>query len=249
MREMDSGSGQTHTAAGFPATHWSVVLQAVASGSPESEAAFAKLCEAYWRPLYAFLRYKGYAPPQAEDLTQEFFARILRKEVVLDPEREGGKFRSFLLTALKRFEANEWHRERTQKRGGGKLALQIDETAEAQLQGMGTDQATPEALYEQHWACTVVERVLARVRDEYQRLGKEETFARLQGCLPGAQEDLAYAEAGPALKLQDSGVRMAVLRLRRRYGELLRTEIAATVSGPDEIDPEIRHLMKVAGEM
>jgi RNA polymerase sigma factor (sigma-70 family) len=249
MRKEDVGSGKMQDLAGFPATHWSLVLRAVGSGSREGEAALAKLCEAYWPPLYAFVRHKGYSSPEAEDLTQEFFARLIRKEVLLDLDREGGKFRSFLLTALKRFLANEWHRENAQKRGGGQCLIQINEAAEALFLGMAVDHETPESLFEQHWALTVLDMVLARLRREYAAAGKEQTFSQLQGCLPGAQEELSYAAAGAALKLSESGVRMAALRLRRRYGELLRAEVAVTVSSPAEIEEELRHLIKVAGNL
>jgi DNA-directed RNA polymerase specialized sigma24 family protein len=233
---------------GFPPTRWSVVLTAVQSGSPNAGQALAKLCEAYWYPVYVFLRRHDYPPQDAEDLTQEFFARLVHKELLASLTQEGGRFRSFLLTLLKRFAANEWKHEHTQRRGGGQAMIPIDATAEARFQDDLVDHATPETLFEQQWAWTVLDRVLARLRDEYASLGKQELFASLHGCLPGTEEGLSYAQASAALHQPDSTLYTAALRLRRRYGELLRTEIADTVTSPAEVEEEIRHLMAVVAQ-
>jgi RNA polymerase sigma factor (sigma-70 family) len=238
----DSGRGGV-----FPSTHWSVVLTAAQGGLPAADAALASLCQAYWHPLYAFVRKRGHTPEEAEDLTQEFLARLVHKDLLKGLTQEGGKFRSFLLTALKRFMANEWQREHAQKRGGGLVFISLDHTAEAHYQSHLADGITPEILFERQWAVTVLNRVLSRVQDEYGRAHKQDLFARLQNFLPGAKEQLSYAEVASALQLQETAVRMATHRLRRRYGQLLREEIAATVSTPDEIDEEIRHLIAVAG--
>ncbi len=206
----------------FQSTHWTVVLAAGLENSPESSAALQKLCTAYWCPLYAFIRRRGYSVEEAEDLTQEFFARLLAKDLLAGVTREGGRFRSFLLTVLKRFLANEWNREHAQKRSGGKPRFSIDDTAEARYQRALTEQATPETLFERQWE-------------------------QLQSCLAGAQSEIPYAQIAAAFGMKESAVRMAASRLRRRYGALLRAEIAVTVSSPEEIDEEIRYLIALVG--
>jgi RNA polymerase sigma factor (sigma-70 family) len=232
---------------GFPPTRWSIVLHAARSGSPEADSALANLCEAYWYPLYAFLRHQGRLPAEAEDLTQEFLTRLVHKHYLEGVTREGGKFRSFLLTALKRFLVNEREREHAQKRGGGQTLSSIDVAAEQRYQKELVDHATPEALFERQWAFTVMDRVLERLENEYTRAGKQALLDRLHGCLPGADGELSYVQAAVALGIKESSVRMAALRLRRRYGQLLREEIAQTVASPKEIEEEIRHLIEVAG--
>ena len=247
MDEARTPAGELPNGGVFPSTHWSVVLSAAAGGAPHAEDALARLCKAYWYPLYVFLRRRGCSPEESEDLTQEFFSRLVHKEFLAGLTQEGGKFRSFLLTALTRFVANEWSRERAQKRGGGKAVISIDADAETRYGRELADHVTPQTLFERRWALTVLDRVLARLRQEYSAAGKQELFSRLEGCLPGAQSPVAYAEAGAALDIKEATLRMAALRLRRRYGQLLRAEIAATVSSPTEIDEEIRYLIRVVG--
>jgi RNA polymerase sigma factor (sigma-70 family) len=230
----------------FPATHWSVILQAAQGGSATADASLAKLCEDYWYPIYAFLRHRGHKPEEAEDLTHGFFDRLLHKDVLAGLTAEGGRFRSFLLTALKRFLVNEWHREHAQKRGGTQVTISFDDAVESRYQQELVDHATPEAIFEQQWALTVLDRVFTRLREEYASAGKSELFSHLQGCLPGAGEELSYAEAGAALQMSEAALRMSAHRLRRRYGELLRAEITQTVSNPDEVDEEIHHLIAAA---
>src|SRR5438034_399184 len=156
----------------FQTTHWTVVLAAGLKDGSESAAALQKLCTAYWYPLYAFIRRRGYSVEEAEDLTQEFFARLLEKELLAGVTREGGRFRSFLLTVLKRFLANQWNREHAQKRHGGKPVLSIDDTAEVRYQRELTEHATPESLFERQWASTVLDQVLVRLRQEHIDAGK-----------------------------------------------------------------------------
>jgi RNA polymerase sigma factor (sigma-70 family) len=249
MAEVEGRTGELRTGGGFPPTRWSVVLSAAQSGSLEADTALARLCEAYWYPLYAFLRHQGHAPEEAEDLTQEFLVRLVHKHYLDGLKQEGGRFRSFLLTALKCFLANEWNREHAQKRGGGQPLISIDAAAELRYQREFIDTVAPDTVFDRQWAFTVMDRVLDRLQEEYTRAGKQDLFDRLQGCLPGGDGQLAYAEAGVALGLKESSVRMAVLRLRRRYGQLLREEIAETVTSPEEIEEEIRHLIEVAGEL
>ena len=219
------------------------MLSAGVKGSPESTPALQKLCQAYWYPLYAFIRRRGYTVEEAEDLTQEFFARLLEREILADVTQEGGRFRSFLLTVLKRFLANEWNRDHAQTRSGGKLIFSIEETAEARYDRELVERATPETLFERNWAGAVLDQVLVRLGDEYAAAGKQAQFEQLQGCLPGAQSQISYSDIAASFDMKEAGVRMAAHRLRRRYGELLRAEIAATVSSREEVDAEIRHLI------
>ena len=232
----------------FQTTHWTVVLAAGLKDSPESSSALQKLCSAYWYPLYAFIRRRGYTVEEAEYLTQEFFARLLEKELLADVTREGGRFRSFLLTLLKRFLANEWNREHAQKRSGGKPLFSIDDAAEARYERELTERATPDTLFERQWAAAVLDQVLVRLRDEYTAGGKKSLFEQLQHCLPGAQGELPYARVAASFGMKESAVRMAASRLRRRYGALLRAEIAVTVSKPEEINEEIGYLIGLVGQ-
>ena len=230
----------------FTTTHWSVVLAAGELGSSRSAEALETLCRTYWYPLYAYVRRKGYGPHDAQDLTQEFFTRLLGKHAIEGIRREGGKFRSFLLTALNRFLINEWEHQHAQKRDQGKVAFSLDELEpEARYQVERADAATPETLFERQWAATLLAHVMSRLRDEYARDGKAELFQRLQPCLTGAEQMLPYAELAVRLGMTGDAVKMAVHRLRKRYGELLRAEVADTVTSPQEAEDEIRHLIAV----
>lgn len=231
----------------FPPTHWSVILSAAQRGSPEADVALARLCEGYWYPLYAFLRRRGSSPEQAEDLTQGYFDMLMRREVLAGLTMDGGRFRSFLLTTLKRFLANEWHREHAQKRGGGLVLRPLSAEAEDRFRFEPVDHATPETEYERQWAWTVLDRVGARVREEYSAAGKAGRFGRLEPALPGTAGEVDYAAAAAVLQTTEPALRMAAVRLRRRYGEMLRAEIAQTVTNPSEVDEEIRHLINVIG--
>ena len=237
-----------HTdAASFRTTHWSIVLAAANQASPSSQEALARLCETYWYPLYAYVRRRGHTPQDAEDLTQEFFARLLDKEYLADITQEGGRFRSYLLTMVKRFLANEWERARTQKRGGGKALISLDEEdPESRYKFEPADPATPEALFERRWALTVLDQVMLRLRNEYITERKGEWFAQLQPLLSGDKQSLRYAEVGAALGLSEGAVKVAVHRLRKRYGQLLRDEIGQTVASTAEIEDEIRCLISAA---
>jgi DNA-directed RNA polymerase specialized sigma24 family protein len=231
----------------FPSTHWTVVLTAATNGAPHAQEAMARLCETYWYPIYGFLRMKGHAPHQAEDLTQEFLGRMVHKDMLAGLTSEGGRFRAFLLTALKRFLANEWNRAHAQKRGSGRILVSFDETAENLYQKEIAVQTTPETLFERAWALAVLTRVFAELRAEYRAAGKEALFARVEGCLPGAHSQTTSGDGGAESSMSEAAIRMAALRLRRRYGQLLRSEIAATVSSRQEIDAEIRYLMEIVG--
>jgi RNA polymerase sigma factor (sigma-70 family) len=196
-----------------------------------------------WYPLYAFVRGQGHSPPDAQDLTQEFFARLIGKQYLARIQREGGRFRSFLLTALKRFLANEWDRARAQKRGGRQTLLSIDaDSAETRYRLEPAHELTPERIYERHWAQTLLEQVLARLREEYRAAGKGELLERIQASLSQPRGAVPYAQIANQLGMTEAAVKMAVQRLRAHYRERLRAEIAHTVTEPSEVEDEIRHL-------
>ena len=227
----------------FATTRWSVVLEAARRSTPSSREALSTLCAVYWYPLYAYLRRRGHGVHEAQDLTQGFFARFLEKNYlqVLDPAR--GRFRSYLLKALDHFLANEWDRTRAEKRGGRVSHLPLDlESAESRYALEPAHQSTPERIYERRWALTLLDRVLENLRSSYADSGKDRLFESLKPYLGGGEESASYREAGSALGLSEGAVKLAVHRLRRRYRDLLRAEIAQTVSLEEEIDDEIRHL-------
>ena len=230
----------------FRTTHWSAVLAARDQNSSQAQAALAELCQTYWYPLYAYIRRRGNNPTDAEDLTQGFFARLLEKNYIGDVTPGMGRFRSFLLTSLNHFLANEWDRAQSSKRGGGKVIISLDDQdPEARYQFEPVENITPETLFEQRWAMTVLERVLARLREEFVATEKTELFDHLKVFLTADRPDCSYAEIAARTGLKEGAVKVAVHRLRRRYGELLRAEIANTVSDPAEIAEELRHLISV----
>lgn len=234
------------TGAAFATTNWSVVLTAGQSSSPEARQALEILCRTYWYPLYAYVRRQGYSPHDAQDLTQEFFATFLAKDYVGAAERERGRFRWFLLASLKHFLANQRDRARTQKRGGGKTHIPLDElTAENRYRLEPSHDLTADRLYERGWAFTVLEEARARLREEFTVAGKRERFEHLECFLPGEQSTLTYADAASKLGLTESAVKSEIHRLKKRFGALLRSEIARTVANENEIDDEIRHLISV----
>lgn len=242
-----AGAAEAATTPAFTTTHWSVVLSARERTGPESAAALETLCRAYWQPLYAFARRSGHSPADAEDLTQGFFARLLEKDFLLAAVREKGKFRSFLLTALKRFMANEWDRQHAQKRGGFTRFLEIDpELAESRVmadpQGLQPDQ-----VFDRQWALTLLQRIIGILREEYVASGRAELFTQLRGCLIPDDGTLPYSDIAARLHLSEAAVKMAVHRLRGRYREILQEEIAQTVSSAEEVEEEIRCLMSSFG--
>jgi RNA polymerase sigma factor (sigma-70 family) len=237
-----TGLGQPQT---FHTTHWSIILAAMNPDAPGSRAALASFCQSYWMPLYAYVRRRGHEVEDAKDLTQAFFEQVIDKNLLSGVKREGGKFRSFLLTALKHFLINEWHRDRAGKRGGGKQMISIDEAAEEGYQRNLAEHETPESIYERQWALTVLGQVIRKLGEEHTASGKSEVFVHLKGCLPGSEDSSGhYREAAAALNMNEAALRMAVTRLRRRYGEILRAEIASTVASPQDIDDEIAHLIQ-----
>jgi len=230
----------------FADTHWSVVLAAKASGSPHAAEAMEKLCRTYRRPLYAYIRREGHNPTDAEDLTQEFFARLLEKDYLQHLRHRDGKFRSFLLTFVKRFLSDQRDRAGAQKRGGGKTFVSLDETSpEEGYLDESMNGLSPDQVFERRWAQTVMDRALSRLREEYVVGGKAALFDQLKEIQPGEHGESSYAEIGARLGLAEGTIKSAVHRLRRRHRELLREEIAQTVARPEEIDEEIRNLLTV----
>jgi RNA polymerase sigma-70 factor (ECF subfamily) len=198
--------------------------------------------------VYAFIRRRGYSPEAAEDLSQEFFARVLEHDTLSGARRERGKFRSFLLASLTNFLSNEWDRSQAQKRGGGMTTLSLDFGAgEARYHHEPCHDITPEALFERRWAIAVLDRVLAHLREEHSHKGQAAQFDRLQVFLTGDQDHGSYDDVARSLKLSEGAVRTAVHRLRRRYGELVREEIEGIVGDPGEVEGEIRFLLAALG--
>ncbi len=228
----------------FTPTHWSVVLAAAGQcDSTHARDALEKLCRNYWVPIYAFVRRQGHSPHDAQDLTQEFFARLLEKNYLAGADRAKGRFRSFLLASLKHFLANEWDKATAKKRGGGQIPISIEASAAESSIGLEpADPATAEKIFERRWALALLEQVLKRLREEYTSDGKEQQFERLKSTLTEASRSVSYAQIALELNTSEGAVKVAVHRLRQRYRELLRAEIADTVSSADEVEDEIRNL-------
>ncbi|HUI06729.1 MAG TPA: sigma-70 family RNA polymerase sigma factor [Verrucomicrobiae bacterium] len=229
----------------FATTHWSVVLAAGRSDAPQAQDALEQLCRTYWYPLYAYVRRRGYSPADAEDLTQAFFAWLLERKWLERADRQRGRFRSFLLTSMSNFLANEWDKARTQKRGGGRIvSLQRDE-AETRCAREPADNLTPEQSFEWRWALAVLDQVMNRLSAEFARDGKAKLFEALKPCLLGERTAQPYAALASRLAMTEGSVKVAVHRLRQRYRQLLRDEIAHTVATPEEVEEELRYLFAV----
>jgi RNA polymerase sigma-70 factor (ECF subfamily) len=227
----------------FATTRWSLVAAAGNRTAPEAQEALATLCRIYWYPLYAYARRQLASADDAQDLTQEFFVRLLEKDYLQAADPQRGRFRAFLLTAFQRFLANERDRARAQKRGGGRPVLSLDfQAGESQFQREPADPATPETLFERRWALTLLEQTLGRLRQEFASAGKEKLFATLKGTLTGDDSGVPYAQLAAQLDVSEQAVKVAVHRLRRRYAELLRAEITQTVADPREVEDELRDL-------
>lgn len=229
----------------FLTTRWTVVLKAGRQEDAESSQALAELCQTYWFPLYAYVRRRGHGREDAEDLTQAFFERFLRKNYLQGLEAERGRFRAFLLAAMNHFLANEWDRARRLKRGGGAPHLSLEwDVAHQRYHGGGWDElsVSPECAYDRAWAVTLLEGVLNKLEAEYVASGRARFFETARACLlPGAESQPQRALA-EQVGMDEAAFRMAVSRLRRRYRECLREEIAATVSDPDRVEDEFQSL-------
>jgi len=227
----------------FCPTHWTVVLAVAGADSVAARDALEKLCRAYWPPIYAFIRRQGHNPHDAQDLTQGFFARLLEKNSFAEADRAKGRFRSFLLGALKHFLANEWDKANALKRGGGQTLIPIDVASVETTCGFEpADHATADKAFERRWALTLLDQVLRRLRQEYSDSGKEKMFEQLKQTLTEASRSVPYAEIAARLDTTEGAVKVAVHRLRQRYRELLRAEIASTVASPAEVEDELRNL-------
>ena len=227
----------------FATTHWSMVVSAGGSRSPEASRALATLCEDYWFPLYAFVRRAGYTVDDAQDLTQEFFVRLLAQRFFAKADRQKGKFRSFLLAAMKHFLADQWDRKHAQKRGGTQTVISFDGLdAETRYGLEPATKLTPEKMFEKQWALALLEHVLSRLDVEMTSDGKKALFEALKDTLTGARS-IGYAAIGAELGMSEGAVKVAAHRMRRRYRALLREEIAQTVASSDEISDEIRYLL------
>jgi RNA polymerase sigma-70 factor (ECF subfamily) len=228
----------------FLTTHWSVVLTAGRPESSRAASALSRLCQAYWYPVYAYVRRRGHGPHDAQDLTQEFFARLLQHNWVAQADPAKGRFRTFLLSACSHFLANEWDKARAQKRGGQvqTVPLQLD-SAEERYGREPADPLTPEQCYDRRWAMALLDEVMLRLKDEYQAQGKGALFEALSACLVGSRETLPYAELSVQLGVTEGTIKVAVHRLRQRYRQLLREEIANTLAEPAQVEDEMRHLM------
>lgn len=233
----------------FMTTRWTIVLQASAWSpqdrpSVQAADAMSQLCRAYWYPMYAYVRRSGHDADEAEDLTQEFFTRLLAKEVLADIDPAKGRFRHFLLAAMKHFLANQWDRTQAKKRGGGRVILSVDWQDARMRYGLEPSHGmTPEKSYQRQWALAILRRVLDQLEAEFAASGRQKVFAELKGALGGADPHDSYQAMAGRLGTTEGTVKVLVYRLRRRYRELLREEVAQTVADAGQIEEEIRNLI------
>lgn len=219
------------------------------SNTTHARAALDELCQSYWYPLYAYVRRRGFSPQDAEDLTQEFFRTLLEKEYLKAADRDKGRFRTFLLVALQRFLANEWDRARAQKRGGKAQHVSLDtSSAETCYQLEAASKASPERVYDRRWAVAMLGRTMARLRAEFTASGKQDEFEQIKECLTADRGSMDYAALAERCGQTEGALRVAIHRLRKRFREVFREEVAHTVAAPGEIDGEMRHLMSALAD-
>ncbi len=236
------------TQARFQDTHWSVVLAARQAASPQASAALETLCRTYWYPLYAYVRRCGESPAEAQDLTQEFFARFLERGSLQTADPGRGRFRWFLLASLKHFLANEWERARAQKRGGGRPSISLDAFDPEERYALepaelhGADRA-----YDRVWAMLALDQARRKLRDQFAAAGQANRFETLEQFLPGEPSTETYAIVAQRLGVAEGTVKSDVSRLRRRYGELVREEVAQTVGSHTDLEEELSHLLEALG--
>ena len=244
--ETCSAGRQTPPQSVFATTRWSVVLAAGQSDTTDARAALGKLCQTYWYPLYAYVRRRGHSPEDAQDLTQEFFAQLLERKSLAKADPNLGRFRSFLLATMNHFLANAWQKAQAKKRGSGRELLSLDwAAAEDRFDLEPADHAAPDRIFEKQWALTLLGEVLNRLEREYQSAGKADWFVALKQTLLGVRESQPYTELATRLGSSESAVKVAVHRMRKRYRELVREEIAGTLNGSQEVESEMRHLFSV----
>lgn len=228
----------------FNSTHWSLVLAAGHPSSPNARAALEELCRAYWPPLYAFVRRQGHGPEEAKDLTQEFFLRLLAKDALTGVDPAKGRFRSFLLASIKNLMANEWHRAHTRKRGGDAVTFSLDDSSGEECHPPGlADRLTPDRLFDRRWAETLLERVLVRVREEWNSRDRRGRFDDLKVFLVGPRGEVPVAEVAARLDVTVPALRAMLHRLRESYRRVFTEEISRTVASPADVEDEIRHLL------
>ena len=246
MADLANGSTTTHRDDRFAATHWSVVLAARGGDSTRARAALEALCRTYWYPLYAFARRLGQSPHDAEDSVQGFFAICLEKHYLAAAEQAKGRFRSFLLLALKRYLAKERDKSRARKRGGGERPIALDGLSAEQRYALEpAEQFSADKLFERRWALTLLEQVLSRLREELAAAGRLGAFEQLKEFLLAGGRGTPYKELAARLGTSEGAVKVGVHRLRQRYRELLEEEIANTVASPEEVEEERRYLLAV----
>jgi len=227
----------------FATTHWTVVLAAGQRHTPQSDAALEQLCQTYWFPLYAYVRRRGYAKEDAEDSVQAFFARLLEKNYFGGLSAERGKFRAFLLASLKHFLINEWKASQRLKRGGGEAHLSLDwQTADTKFQVAVQNEPSPDKAFDREWALALLAKVIERLQAECVAEGKARLFEQLKVFIAAGKGETAHGEVARTLGMEEGAVRVAVHRLRKRYRQLLRDEIANTLSDPAMVDDELRAL-------
>ncbi len=231
----------------FRTTQWSMVLNAGSHDSIVAAAALEQLCQRYWYPLYACVRRSGYSHEDAADMTQSFFARVVEKKTLMGVEPGVARFRSFLLTALKHFMINEWQSANRLKRGGGKQIVSLDEKADELYRAEPSHDVTPDKLFEKRWALSVVETALGKLRAEFVMAEKPGLFDVLKPALSGEKLNRGYAEVATDFGLSESAVKVAVHRMRKRFGEVLRAEVVETIRDPSEVDDEVRYLIRALG--
>jgi RNA polymerase sigma factor (sigma-70 family) len=231
----------------FPTTRWSLVF-AVGGTSVSSGEALQSLCQIYWPPVYSYARYRGYSADQAEDLTQGFFTKLLEKNYVQQADQERGKFRTFMLSSFKNYMANEWDRAQAEKRGGGQWLVSLDfEDAERGIRVDPADNKTPETIFAERWARTLLDQVMDQLRRDMVRAGNGERFERLKGYLTGAEPGPAYKQLASELGMTESAIKVSVHRMRQRFARLLRKEVEHTVEYEDAVAGEIRFLIEALG--
>jgi RNA polymerase sigma factor (sigma-70 family) len=243
MPEPDSNSA-LQGARDFRTTHWSIVLAAGHETSPRRAEALESLCRTYWPAIYAFVRRRGYDEHTAKDLTQAFFERVLEKNYFGDANAQRGKFRTFLLTSLNHFLANEWDKSQRQKRGGGCTVLSLDDDSAEERYLLAATSMNPETVFDRRWAETVLQSVLSRLRQEFDRDSKAGRFDVLKGFLIGGHSTPSYGAVATQLGMSEVSARSAVSRLRHRFRDLMRDEIAHTVGCAEDVDSEIRYLFE-----
>jgi RNA polymerase sigma-70 factor (ECF subfamily) len=233
----------------FATTHWSVVMAAGEGNSEPSRRALETLCETYWYPIYVYVRRKGYGPDDAQDLTQQFFAQLIAKQHLRRADRDKGRFRSFLLATLHYFLAREWCRAHRQRRGGHCQFISLDQQmSEERYRFEPVDSDTPEKSFQRQWAFTVLKQTMNALASECAETGKAHLFSEVKQLISGDRDGATYAAIGTRLSMTETALRVAVHRLRQRYGELLRAEIGQTVESEGEVEEEVRYLMRALSE-